>query len=159
GTLGQIIPPSLVLILLADILGESVGTMFAAAMIPGLMLAGIYIVAIILLAMVRPDLAPPIDAAERAALSGRALAMKVVRVVLPPLGFVLAVLGSIIGGVAAPTEAASMGAIGALVIVILAGKFSFRLLDEVARSTLLISVMVFFTLICAQPFRLASRRI
>ena len=157
GTLGQIIPPSLVLILLADILGESVGTMFAAAMIPGLMLAGIYITAILLLAMMRPDLAPPIDAAERAALSGRALAIKVVRVVLPPLGLVFAVLGSIVVGVAAPTEAASMGAIGALVIVILAGKFSFRLLDEVARSTLLISVMVFFILICAQAFGLAFR--
>lgn len=157
GTLGQIIPPSLVLILLADILGESVGTMFAAAMIPGLMLAGIYMVAIILFSLIRPDLAPPIDAVERASLSRRELTMKVVRVVLPPIGLVFAVLGSIIGGVAAPTEAASMGALGALIIVLLAGKFSFRLLDEIARSTLLISVMVFFILICAQAFGLAFR--
>lgn len=157
GTLGQIIPPSLVLILLADILGESVGTLFAAAMIPGLVLAGIYIVALIAVGLLRPDLVPPIDARERAAMSSRELAKKVVVVVLPPLGLVIAVLGSIIGGVAAPTEAASMGAIGSLLIVILAGKFSFRLLDEVARATLLISAMVFFILICAQAFGLAFR--
>lgn len=157
GTLGQIIPPSLVLILLADILGESVGTMFAAAMMPGLLLAGIYVIAVIVTGMVRPDLVPPIDAAERAAMTKRALAKKVVVVVLPPIGLVVAVLGSIIGGVAAPTEAASMGAIGALLIVLLWGKLSFRLLDEVARSTLSISVMVFFILICAQAFGLAFR--
>ena len=157
GTLGQIIPPSLVLILLADILGESVGTMFAAAMIPGLVLAGIYVVALIAVGLLRPNLVPPIDAGERAAMSSRELAKKVVVVVLPPLGLVIAVLGSIIGGVAAPTEAASMGAIGSLLIVLLAGKFSFRLLDDVARSTLLISAMVFFILICAQAFGLAFR--
>ncbi len=157
GTLGQIIPPSLILILLSDILGELVGTMFAAAMIPGLVLAGIYVTAIILVAILRPDLAPAIPQEERDALPRRELYKKVVLVVIPPIGLVIAVLGSIIGGVAAPTEAASMGAIGALLIVIIAGKFSFRLLDEVARSTLLISAMVFFILICAQVFGLAFR--
>jgi tripartite ATP-independent transporter DctM subunit len=157
GTLGQIIPPSLVLILLADVIGLSVGTMFAAAMIPGLMLAGIYIVAMVGLAAFRPDFAPAITADERAGMSRFELARKLVLVVLPPLGLVIAVLGSIIGGVAAPTEAASMGAIGALAIVILSGRFSLRLLDEVARSTLLISAMVFFILIAAQVFGLAFR--
>jgi tripartite ATP-independent transporter DctM subunit len=157
GTLGQIIPPSLVLILLAEVLGLSVGTLFAAAMLPGLVLAGIYVVAIILAAWLRPDLAPPIDAAERAALSRGELARRVVTTVLPPLSLVVAVLGSIIGGVAAPTEAASMGAIGALLVVLLAGKLRLGLLFDVARSTLLISTMVFFILICAQAFALAFR--
>ncbi|HEX2256799.1 MAG TPA: TRAP transporter large permease subunit, partial [Afifellaceae bacterium] len=157
GTLGQIIPPSLILILLSDILGKSVGTMFAAAVIPGLLLAGIYMLAFIALAAIRPDMAPAIDADERAAMSKWQLAKKFVLVVLPPIGLVIAVLGSIIGGVAAPTEAASMGAIGALLIVVVAGKFSFRLLDDIARSTLLISAMVFFILIAAQAFALAFR--
>jgi tripartite ATP-independent transporter DctM subunit len=157
GTLGQIIPPSLVLILLSEVLGLSVGTLFAAAMVPGLVLAAIYVLGIILLAFVRPDLAPPIDADERAAMSGRELARRVVTVVLPPIGLVIAVLGSIIGGIAAPTEAASMGAIGALLIVVLARKCSLGLLFEVARSTLIISTMVFFILICAQAFALSFR--
>ena len=157
GTLGQIIPPSLVLILLSEILGESVGTMFAAAMIPGLTLAAVYIVAILVLAAWKPGLMPPIPQAERDAMSGAQLAKKVVLVVGPPIGLVIAVLGSIIGGLAAPTEAASMGAIGALVFVALSGRLTFELLKQVARATLLISSMVFFILICAQVFGLAFR--
>ncbi len=157
GTLGQIIPPSLVLILLAEILGESVGTMFAAAMIPGLTLAGVYIIAILVLAAWKPGLMPPIPQAERDAMSGAQLAKKVLLVVGPPIGLVIAVLGSIIGGLAAPTEAASMGAIGALAFVALSGRLTFDLLKQVARPTLLISSMVFFILICAQVFGLAFR--
>jgi tripartite ATP-independent transporter DctM subunit len=157
GTLGQIIPPSLVLILLAEILGESVGTMFAAAMIPGLTLAAVYIVAILGLAAMRPDLMPPIPRAERDAMGTAMLARKVVLVVGPPIGLVIAVLGSIIGGLAAPTEAASMGAIGALVFVALSGRLTFDLMKRVAISTLLISSMVFFILICAQVFGLSFR--
>lgn len=157
GTLGQIIPPSLVLILLADILREPVGTMFAAAMIPGLTLALVYIVATLVYAFFRPGSMPPIPFDERRALSGWGLLRKVVLVVGPPVGLVFAVLGSIIGGIAAPTEAASMGAIGALFIVLLSGRLSVGLLFQVARSTLLISAMVFFILICAQVFGLAFR--
>lgn len=157
GTLGQIIPPSLVLILLADILQESVGTMFAAAMIPGLTLAVVYIVATLGFAFFRPGSMPPIPAEERRALSRWALLRKVILVVGPPIGLVFAVLGSIIGGIAAPTEAASMGAIGALLFVLLSGRLTFDLLFQVARSTLLISAMVFFILICAQAFGLAFR--
>jgi len=157
GTLGQIIPPSLVLILLAEILGESVGTMFAAAMIPGLTLAAVYIVSILVLAAWNPALMPPIPQAERDAMSRGMLARKLVLVVGPPIGLVIAVLGSIIGGLAAPTEAASMGAIGALVFVALSGRLTLGLLKQVARSTLLISSMVFFILICAQVFGLSFR--
>ncbi|MFU8862414.1 MAG: TRAP transporter large permease [Rhodobacterales bacterium] len=157
GTLGQIIPPSLVLILLAEILGESVGTMFAAAMIPGLTLAAVYIVAILVLAAWNPALMPPIPQSERDAMSRGMLARKLVLVVGPPIGLVVAVLGSIIGGLAAPTEAASMGAVGALAFVALSGRLTFDLLKQVARSTLLISSMVFFILICAQVFGLSFR--
>jgi tripartite ATP-independent transporter DctM subunit len=157
GTLGQIIPPSLVLILLAEILGESVGTLFAAAMIPGLTLAAVYIIAILTVAAWNPTLMPPIPAEERRAMGGRQLAWKALTVVGPPIGLVVAVLGSIIGGIAAPTEAASMGAVGALAIVAIAGRLNLGLLKEVARSTLLISAMVFFILICAQVFALAFR--
>ncbi len=157
GTLGQIIPPSLVLILLADILQESVGTMFAAAMIPGLMLAGVYVVAILGYAWWKPGSMPPIPLDERRALTRAALLRKVVLVVGPPVGLVIAVLGSIIGGIAAPTEAASMGAVGALAFVALSGRLTGAMLFAVARSTLLISAMVFFILICAQVFGLAFR--
>jgi hypothetical protein len=143
GTLGQIIPPSLILILLSDILGKSVGTMFAAAVVPGMLLAGIYMLAFLVLAALKPEMAPAIDADERAAMGRWQLVRKFILVVLPPIGLVVAVLGSIIGGVAAPTEAAAMGAIGAFAIVAVAGKFSFRLFSEIGRSTLLISAMVF----------------
>lgn len=157
GTLGQIVPPSLVLILLAEILGESVGTMFAAAVVPGLMLAGVYVIAILVLALFRPELMPPIPDEERRAMSAWQLLRKVVLVVGPPIALVVAVLGSIIGGIAAPTEAASMGAVGALLFVVLSGRFTGRLLWDVVRTTLQISAMVFFILLCAQVFGLAFR--
>lgn len=157
GTPGQIIPPSLVLILLADILQETVGTMFAAAMVPGLTLAAVYVTSILIYAFWKHGAMPPIPLEERRALSRGALLRKVVLVVGPPVGLVVAVLGSIIGGIAAPTEAASMGALGALVFVALSGRLTGRMLFQVARGTLLISAMVFFILICAQVFGLAFR--
>lgn len=157
GTLGQIIPPSLVLILLAEILGESVGTMFAAAMMPGLTLAAVYIIAILALAAWKPHLMPPIPAEERAQMGKAQLLRKVILVVGPPVGLVVAVLGSIIGGIAAPTEAAAMGALGALVFVASSGRLTINLLTEVAKATLIISSMVFFILISAQVFGLAFR--
>ncbi|MAN78867.1 MAG: C4-dicarboxylate ABC transporter [Magnetovibrio sp.] len=157
GTLGQIIPPSLVLILLADILGLSVGTLFAAAMVPGLMLAGILALYLLLLGYFRPDMAPAIPEAERDALGRRELLIKLVQVVLPPLVLIFAVLGSIVGGVAAPTEAASMGALGSLILALMGGRLTLRVLADVCKSTLLTSAMVFFILICAQPFGLAFR--
>lgn len=157
GTLGQIIPPSLVLILLADILGLSVGTLFAAAMVPGLMLAGILALYLLLLGYFRPDMAPAIPEAERDAMGRRELMFKLVQVVLPPLVLIFAVLGSIVGGVAAPTEAASMGAFGSLILALFGGRLNVRVLADVCKSTLLTSAMVFFILICAQPFGLAFR--
>ncbi|MBU1212128.1 MAG: TRAP transporter large permease subunit [Alphaproteobacteria bacterium] len=157
GTLGQIIPPSLVLILLADIMGESVGTLFAAALLPGLMLSLLFVVYILGLGVVAPSRVPPIPMIERDEVSRGQLAKRLVLVVLPPLGLVFAVLGSIIGGVAAPTEAASMGAFGSILLAAITGRLSFDTLRQVARSTLSTSAMVFFILICAQPFGLAFR--
>lgn len=157
GTLGQIIPPSLVLILLADIMGESVGTLFAAALFPGLMLSSLFVAYIITLGIFAPSRVPPIPRAERDEISSLELAKRLLLVVLPPLGLVFAVLGSIIGGVAAPTEAASMGAFGSILLAAAAGRLSFDTLRQVARSTLSTSAMVFFILICAQPFGLSFR--
>ena len=125
GTLGQIIPPSLILILLADILNESVGTLFAAAMIPGLMLAGIYCIYILALGIFRPDMVPAIPPEERALVSKSELAWRILKVVAPPVGLVGAVLGSIIAGIAAPSEAASMGALGSILITAITGRLSF----------------------------------
>ncbi len=157
GTLGQIIPPSLVLILLADIMGESLGTLFAAAMIPGLVLAGIYAAYMLTIGWLRPEMAPAIPADERAEMSAQELLIKIFVVVLPPIALIFAVLGSIIGGVAAPTEAASMGALGSILIAFLARRLSRRVLTETVRNTVKISAMVFFILICAQAFSLSFR--
>ncbi|RPJ46438.1 MAG: TRAP transporter large permease subunit [Betaproteobacteria bacterium] len=157
GTLGQIIPPSLILILLADILQLSVGTLFAAAVIPGMLLAAIYCVYIIILGMVKPDLVPPIPVAERDAVSRRQLWTRFVKVVIPPVLLVLSVLGSIIGGVAAPTEAASMGALGSILVTAFAGRFSWQVLRDTCQTTTKITAMMMFILICAQVFALAFR--
>jgi tripartite ATP-independent transporter DctM subunit len=157
GTLGQIIPPSLILILLADITNQSVGTLFAAAMVPGLLLAAVYIIYILVLGMLRPDMVPAIPAEERAAVTRGELAGKMLKVVAPPIGLVVAVLGSIIAGIAAPSEAAAMGALGAIVVAALGRRLSFRVMRETVQSTTRITAMVLFILICAQAFSLAFR--
>ena len=157
GTLGQIIPPSLVLILLADIMGQGLGTLFAAAMMPGLLLAGLYATYMLFLGWLRPDMAPAIPVEERALMSRGELLVKIFKVVLPPISLIFAVLGSIIGGIAAPTEAASMGALGSILIAAMAGRLDRRVLRETVQNTLRISAMVFFILICAQAFSLAFR--
>ncbi len=157
GTLGQIIPPSLVLILLSDILGVGLGTLFAAAMIPGLVLAAIYAAYMLGVGWLRPDMAPAIPADERARVSTTELLAKIIKVVLPPILLIFAVLGSIIGGIAAPTEAASMGALGSVLIAYIGRRLDRTVLTETVRNTLRISAMVFFILICAQAFSLAFR--
>lgn len=157
GTLGQIIPPSLVLILLSDIMQLSVGTLFAAAVLPGLMLAGLYVAWIVIYGMIRPDAMPPVPQSERDAVSRAQLWLRVLKVALPPLALVGAVLGSIIGGIAAPTEAASMGALGSMLVVALARRLSLAVLRDVMQTTTRISAMVLFILICSQVFSLAFR--
>jgi tripartite ATP-independent transporter DctM subunit len=157
GTLGQIIPPSLILILLSDILQLSVGTLFAAAVVPGLLLAAIYCVYIVIVGMLWPHKVPPIPRAERDAVSRRQLWLRFFKVVLPPVLLVFSVLGSIIAGVAAPTEAASMGALGSILVTAFAGRMSWKVLRETCQNTTKITAMMMFILISAQVFSLAFR--
>ena len=157
GTLGQIIPPSLILILLSDILQLSVGTLFAAAVIPGLLLAAIYCVYIVIVGMVKPEWVPPIPQAERDSVSRSELWTRFFKVVVPPVLLVMSVLGSIIAGIAAPTEAASMGALGSILVTAFAGRMSMKVLREVMQSTTKITAMMMFILMCAQVFALAFR--
>ena len=157
GTLGQIIPPSLILILLSDIMQLSVGTLFAAAVGPGLLLAGVYIVFLLVLGMLKPELMPPLPQAERDAVSRRQLWIRFWKVVVPPILLVVAVLGSIVGGVTAPTEAASMGAIGAVLITLGSGRFSWATLKAVAQETAKITAVMMFILLMAQVFALSFR--
>ena len=157
GTLGQIIPPSLILILLSDIMQLSVGTLFAAAVGPGMLLAAVYIIYLLVRGMMNPELMPPIPLAERNLVSRRQLWVRFCKVVVPPILLVVAVLGSIVGGVAAPTEAASMGAVGSVLITLLSGRFRFSVLKEVAMETSKITAVMMFILMMAQVFALSFR--
>ncbi len=157
GTLGQIIPPSLILILLADLVGQSIGTLFAAALFPGLMLGGLYILYIMLLARLKPSACPPISDEELGAVTLSQLVGRVARGVLPPILLIIAVLGSIMGGIAAPTEAASMGALGALLIVIVSGKFSLDVLQRTMRDTLKVNAMIMLILFGSRLFSITFR--
>lgn len=157
GTLGQILPPSLVLILLADISGEAIGPLFAAALIPGLLLAVLYVLYITYLGWRSPEKVPPIDLEERQTYSRKALWIEFVKSVAPPFILIFAVLGSIIGGVAAPTEAASMGALGALVLVFFSKRLSLDVLKSTMNETMKVTGMIMFVLIAAQVFGLSFR--
>jgi tripartite ATP-independent transporter DctM subunit len=157
GTLGQIIPPSLILILRSDIMQLSVGTLFSAAVGPGMLLAAVYIIYLLVRGMMNPELMPPIPLAERNLVSRRQLWVRFCKVVVPPILLVVAVLGSIVGGVAAPTEAASMGAVGSVLITLLSGRFRFSVLKEVAMETSKITAVMMFILMMAQVFALSFR--
>ena len=156
GTLGQIIPPSIVLIVLADQMGVSVGALFRAAVMPGLGLATCYVIYIIVMAQVRPASMPPMKEAGSAA-NGIALARRVLRSMLPPIILILVVLGSIFIGIATPTEAGSLGAVGALLLSVVNRRFSMRILREVMGDTVRLTVMVIFLLIGSTVFTLVLR--
>jgi tripartite ATP-independent transporter DctM subunit len=157
GTLGQIIPPSLILILLSDIMQQSVGTLFAAAVGPGLLLAAVYIVFLLVLGWAKPELMPAMPKEERDEVTRRQLFIRFWKVAVPPVALVVAVLGSIIGGVAAPTEAACMGALGSALITLLSKRMSWVVLRDVARETTKITAIMMFILMMAQVFALAFR--
>jgi len=157
GTLGQIIPPSLVLLVLADTMNLSVGSLFAAALMPGLMLAGLYVLYLMTLAWFYSADVPAIDAAERAKMSKRQIVKDLFTAVLPPGLLVAAVLGSIIAGIAAPTEAAAVGAVGAVVVALVMRRLSWPVFSDAVMSTVRITAMVFFVLIASQVFALAFR--
>jgi tripartite ATP-independent transporter DctM subunit len=171
GTLGQIIPPSTVLIFVGDILQGanqraqmelgnltpepvSVGQLFLGALLPGLMLVTLYALYVVFLAIFRPSSAPALvmSAEEKRTLPARAL-----KALLPPLVLILAVLGSILTGIATPTESASVGAVGATILAVLNRQFSLAILLAVMRSTTSITCMVFIILLGASVFSLVFR--
>ncbi|WP_412063019.1 TRAP transporter large permease [Rubrivirga sp. IMCC45206] len=156
GTLGQIVPPSIVLIVLGDQLGVSVGALFAGALVPGLMLTALLCVWVGIVAWRRPHDAPALPASERAE-AGWALARRVMRALLPPLALILVVLGSIFAGVATPTEAGALGAVGALVLAALNGRFTRPLLWDAARQSALLTTMVLVLLVGSTAFALVFR--
>ncbi|MEJ2038026.1 MAG: TRAP transporter large permease subunit [Desulfosarcinaceae bacterium] len=157
GTLGQIIPPSIVLVLIGDIVGVPVGDLFMGAVFPGLVLVGLYVFYILLISFIKPEWAPPVPKEELAALTPRILASKMLRALFPPLFLMVAVLGSIFAGVASPTEAAAVGAVGATVLTIANRKFSLKILREVMNTTLQLTCMVFIILVGAAAFGLVFR--
>ncbi len=171
GTLGQIIPPSIVLVLLGDVLSSayqqaqlragnfspqsvSVGDLFAGALVPGLLLVALYIGYLLCVAWLQPRrMPPPPDAANAPAHSG----WRVLKVLVAPLVLIVAVLGSIIAGYATPTEAAGVGAAGALLLALLRRSLGLGRLREVLRGTVRLSSMVFIILLGASVFSLVFR--
>jgi tripartite ATP-independent transporter DctM subunit len=156
GTLGQILPPSVILILLGDIMGVPVGDLYIGAVMPGLVLVGLYIIYLVILSRVRPDLAPAVPAEELAAF--RADAIKRVTIALiPALVLIMGVLGSIFLGIASATEAASVGAAGGLLLTIIKGRFSMPMLRNVMQTSLRITSLGFIILVGANCFGLIFR--
>ncbi|NTV62381.1 MAG: TRAP transporter large permease subunit [Oscillochloris sp.] len=156
GTLGQIIPPSVVLIVLGDQLGLSVGKLFIGSLIPGLLLAFALALYCYLIALIRPEVAPALPLSART-LRGWALAKRVVWVMVPPLFLILAVLGSIFFGLATATEAGAVGALGATLLAFANRRLTFKTFREVADSTMRVTVMVLFILIGSTTFSLVFR--
>jgi tripartite ATP-independent transporter DctM subunit len=173
GTLGQIIPPSIVLVLLGDVLSSafqqaqlqqgifspktvSVGDLFVGAVLPGLMLVGLYLLYIAVTAWLRPATMPALPETERMA-DTAALLLRVLKALVPPFLLIIAVLGSIMGGLATPTEAASVGAVGAILLAIANRRFGLERLRDVMRATVRVTSMVFLILIGASIFSLVFR--
>jgi tripartite ATP-independent transporter DctM subunit len=174
GTLGQIIPPSIILVMLGDVLSSSyqqaqlaqgifspktvsVGDLFAGALIPGLLWVGLYLLWLMLVAFFRPHHMPAIPAAERQAMRGKSLWRQVIVVLVPPLVLILAVLGSILAGLATPTEAAAVGAVGSTAMALQRKQLGLARLREVMQTTTRVSSMVFMILLGASFFSLVFR--
>ncbi len=157
GTLGQIIPPSIVLVLIGDIVGVSVGDLFMGAVFPGLLLVGLFGLYIMIISWLKPEWAPAIPKAELDAISPRQLTVRVFRALFPPLFLMVAVLGSIFAGIASPTEAAAVGAVGATLLTLANRKFSLKILQEVMQTTVRLTCMVFIILCGAAAFGLVFR--
>ena len=156
GTLGQIIPPSIVLVVLADQLGVSVGDLFLGSFVPGLLMAGAFVVHVAVVAFVRPDLLPSLPP-ELLKIRGKTLAIKILKVMVPPLVLILLVLGSIFFGVATPTEAGALGAVGAMVLAAFNRQLTVRSLQQVCDSTMRTTSMVIFILLGSTAFSLVFR--
>jgi tripartite ATP-independent transporter DctM subunit len=151
GTLGQIIPPSIVLVILGDQIGVTVGDLFLGALIPGFMLAGLFMLWVVVVALVRPRDAPALPPEART-VTGLPLLLEVVRNLIPPLVLIVLVLGTIFFGVATPTEAGAMGAVGALVLALLNRRLTRRNLELSMDQTVRLTSMVFIILTGATAF-------
>ncbi|MGE5766583.1 MAG: TRAP transporter large permease [Bacteroidota bacterium] len=156
GTLGILIPPSIMLVIMAELLARSVGNLFVAAVIPGFMLAGFYMLYILVLCGFRPQLAPPL-AAEEGPETTAALIHMVVRSFVPPLFLVFLVLGSILFGIATPTEAAGVGAAGAIFLALLNRRLNFAVLKDVLERSALTGGMLFGIFLGATCFSYVFR--
>ena len=157
GTLGQIIPPSVVLVLLASVLNVSVGALFLAAIVPGFCLIGMYMIYVIIYAQMYPNQAPAMPPEEVAHFRNKGFSKEIIQSFLLPLLLVILVLGTIIGGIASPTEAAGIGAMGALILTAYKGKLNKKILGAVTKETLMLTSMVFMILIGATAFSLVFR--
>jgi tripartite ATP-independent transporter DctM subunit len=149
GTLGQIIPPSIVLIILGDVVGEPVGDLFKAAIIPGLVLIGAYLVYIIIVSFINKDKAPSMPRTDE---NISKVYWRALKAVIPPLTLIIVVLGSIFSGIATPTESSSVGAVGAILLALFYRRFNLKMLIEASKETVKISAMIFAILIGATAF-------
>jgi tripartite ATP-independent transporter DctM subunit len=156
GTLGQIIPPSVVLVVLADQLGVSVGDLFIGAIIPGLLMAGVFALHVLIVAFLKPELAPALPA-EMLNINKRDLKKQIIQVMLPPLILILLVLGSIFFGIATPTEAGAVGCLGTMVLAWFNKQLNWSALKSVCDATLKITTMVVFILLGSTAFSLVFR--
>ncbi|MEM9525478.1 MAG: TRAP transporter large permease subunit [Bacteroidota bacterium] len=157
GTLGQIIPPSVVLVLLGSVLGVSVGKLFQAALYPSMLLVGAYVFYILALGLLRPTTFPPgvNDGRPRDA----AFVKDLIQSLFLPLLLIIAVLGSILVGWASPTEAAAIGAAGAMLLTLSQGKLSWQVIKDVCQDTTHLTAMVFMILLGATTFSLVFREL
>lgn len=157
GTLGILIPPSIMLVVLGDTMRISVGDLFAGALIPGLMLGGLYIVYLVFVAIFQPQRMPPLPRSARVSI--REAAWNLARDLLAPMVLILLVLGSIIAGIATPTEAAALGALGALVLALLSRELSFKQFLGVLNETTKTTAMIMFVMIGATVFSVIFRKL
>ena len=156
GTLGQIIPPSVVLIVLADQLGVSVGDLFIGSLVPGIMLASMFAIFVMAVAYIRPEAAPALPEEARSE-RGVDLMRRVLFVMIPPLVLILLVLGSIFAGIATPTEAGALGAVGAMVLAQFNRRLTREALEGAMGETTRLTSMVLFLLIGSTAFALVFR--
>ena len=155
GTLGQIIPPSIVLIVLGDQMGVPVGSLFRAAMFPGLALTVAYALYVGIIAYLKPEVAPALPMEMR--VSGVELLKRVIVSLIPPLALILVVLGSIFAGVATPTEAGALGSVGAMVLALMNRSLTLDALQKAMEETSRLTIMVVFLLIGSTAFALVFR--
>jgi tripartite ATP-independent transporter DctM subunit len=148
GTLGQIIPPSIILIILGDVMGVPVGDLFRAAVLPGVLLIVVYTLYILILGKIKPEFCPPMEITE----DKRTLIVQAMKDILPPLSLIVTVLGSIFTGLATPTESAAIGAVGAVVLSVIYGRFSFKGLHAISGDTVKVTAMIFAVLVGATAF-------